>query len=43
MARQLLKTTEVWLTDDEYRMPVKMEAEVFIGSVYAELLAYQRN
>ncbi len=37
------KSLKVWLTDDEYRMPVKMEAEVFIGSVYAELLAYQRN
>lgn len=37
------KSLKVWLTDDEYRMPVKMSVEVFIGSVYAELLAYQRN
>ncbi len=37
------KSLKVWLTDDEYRMPVKMEVEVFIGSVSAELLAYQRN
>lgn len=37
------KSLKVWLTDDEYRMPVKMSVEVFIGSVYAELLEYQRN
>jgi len=37
------KSLKVWITDDEYRMPVKMEVEVFIGSVSAELLAYQRN
>ena len=37
------KSLKVWITDDKYRMPVKMAVEVFIGSVYAELLAYQRN
>ncbi len=37
------KSLKVWLTDDQYRMPVKMSVEVFIGSVYAELLEYQRN
>jgi len=37
------KSLKVWLTDDQYRMPVKMSVEVFIGSVYAELLDYQRN
>ncbi len=37
------KSLKVWLTDDKYRMPVKMSVEVFIGSVYAELLEYQRN
>lgn len=37
------KNLKVWLTDDTYRMPVKMSVEVFIGSVTAELLAYQRN
>ncbi len=37
------KSLKVWLTDDKYRMPVKMSVEVFIGSVYAELLDYQRN
>lgn len=37
------KSLKVWLTDDEYKMPIKMKAEVFIGSVYAELLEYKRN
>ena len=37
------KSLKVWLTDDKYRMPVKMSVEVFIGSVTAELLAYERN
>ncbi len=35
------KSLKVWLTDDEYKMPVKMSVEVFIGSVSAELLDYQ--
>lgn len=37
------KSLKVWLTDDQYKMPVKMESEVFIGSVSAELLEYKRN
>ncbi len=37
------KSLQVWLTDDEYKMPVKMKTEVFIGSVSAELLEYKRN
>lgn len=37
------KSLKVWLTDDKYKMPVKMKAEVFIGSVSAELLDYKRN
>ncbi len=37
------KSLKVWLTDDEYKMPVKMQVEVFIGSVSAKLLAYQRQ
>ncbi len=36
------KSLAVWLTDDEYRMPVKMKTEVFIGSVSATLLEYKR-
>ena len=37
------KSLKVWLTDDEYKMPIKMKTEVFIGSVSAELLEYKRN
>ena len=37
------KSLQVWLTDDAYKMPVKMKTEVFIGSVSAELLEYKRN
>lgn len=37
------KSLKVWLTDDAYKMPVKMKTEVFIGSVSAELLEYKRN
>lgn len=37
------KSLKVWLTDDAYRMPVKMKVEVFIGSVSAQLLEYKRN
>lgn len=37
------KSLKVWLTDDAYKMPVKMKSEVFIGSVSAELLEYKRN
>ena len=37
------KSLKVWLSDDRYRMPVKMAVEVFIGSVTAELLDYTRN
>jgi hypothetical protein len=36
------KSLKVWLTDDEYKMPVKMSVEVFIGSVKAELTSYNR-
>ncbi len=37
------KSLQVWLTDDERKLPVKMKTEVFIGSVSAELLEYQQN
>ncbi len=36
------KSLKVWLTDDKYKMPVKMTVEVFIGSVKAELVEYKR-
>lgn len=31
------KKLQVWITDDERRIPVKMKAEIFIGHVHAEL------
>ncbi len=37
------KSLKVWLTDDEFRMPVKMTVEVFIGAVKAELNSYKRG
>jgi len=37
------KSLKVWLTDDEYKMPVRMETKVFIGTVNAELEKYQRG
>lgn len=37
------KSLKVWLTDDVYKMPVKMKVEVFIGSVSAELLEFKRQ
>ena len=37
------KSLQVWLTDDERKLPVKMKTEVFIGSVSAELLEYKYN
>jgi hypothetical protein len=33
----------VWLTDDERRLPVKMQTKIFIGSVYAILDEYSYN
>lgn len=37
------KSLQIWLTDDEYKMPVKMKTQVAIGSVSAELVAYKRR
>ena len=37
------KSLRVWVTDDERKLPVKMKAEVFIGSVSGELLEYKYN
>ncbi|MDR0292032.1 MAG: DUF3108 domain-containing protein [Elusimicrobium sp.] len=37
------KSLKVWLTDDERRIPVKMETEVFIGSVSASLEEYKKG
>lgn len=35
-------TLRVWLTDDEYKMPVLMKSKVFIGSVKVKLTSYSR-
>lgn len=40
--RQKGKLT-VWLTDDEYKMPVKMESKIAIGSIATKLEKYERN
>jgi len=33
---------KIWLTDDRYKMPVKMETEVFfLGSIHADLVEYR--
>ncbi|ACC98456.1 hypothetical protein Emin_0901 [Elusimicrobium minutum Pei191] len=37
------KSLKVWITDDERRIPVKMETEVFIGNVSASLEEYSKN
>ena len=35
---------KIWLTDDRYRMPVKMQTEVFfLGSIHADLVEYRRG
>jgi len=34
------KSLEVWLTDDDQKMPVMMRAEIFVGHVTAELVKY---
>lgn len=33
----------VWLTDDNRKMPVRMKSKIKIGSVYAELLEYNKR
>jgi len=35
---------KIWLTDDEYKMPVKMQTEVFfLGSIHAELKEFRHG
>lgn len=36
-------TIKVWLTDDEYKIPVKMESKVFVGSIKADLIKLKRQ
>jgi hypothetical protein len=35
---------KIWLTDDRYKMPVKMQTEVFfLGSIHADLVKYRHG
>jgi hypothetical protein len=34
---------QVWMTDDEYHMPVLMKSKIPVGSVNAVLVEYQRG
>ncbi len=36
------KSMYVWISDDEERLPMKLEAEIFIGSIKAELIKAER-
>jgi hypothetical protein len=37
------KSGRAWLSDDELRVPLRVEADIFIGYVYAELESAQRE
>jgi hypothetical protein len=37
------KSGRAWLSDDELRVPLRVEADIFIGYVYAELESVQRE
>jgi Protein of unknown function (DUF3108) len=37
------KSGRVWLSDDDLRVPLRVEADIFIGYVYAELESAQRE
>lgn len=34
---------KIWITDDSRKMPVKMESEIVIGSIYANLIEYDEG
>lgn len=35
---------KIWITDDQYKMPVKMQTEVFfLGSIHADLKSFKRG
>lgn len=36
-------TMEIWLTDDEYQMPVLMKSKLYFGRVWAKLMKYRRG
>lgn len=35
-----VKQAYLWVSDDEHRVPLRLESEVFFGKVYGELVAY---
>ena len=37
------KSGRAWLSDDDLRIPLRVEADIFIGYVYAELESLQRE
>jgi len=34
---------QVWITDDQYRMPVLMKSKLYFGRVWAKLVGYRRG
>lgn len=38
-----VKHATIWVSDDAYRVPLKMESQVLFGKVYGELVGYQRG
>ena len=34
---------KIWLTDDDYKMPIKMESKIAWGSLFAKLIWYSRK
>lgn len=40
--RKIMRAT-LWVSDDDKRVPLRLESEVFFGKVYGELIAYSGN
>jgi hypothetical protein len=34
---------QIWMTDDQYRMPVLMQSKLYFGRVWAKLVSYKRG
>ena len=39
---QKVKQATLWVSDDDSRVPLRLESEVFFGKVYGELVAYSK-
>lgn len=37
------RSVRMWVSDDEYRVPIKIEAEIFIGAIEIEITSYENN